>query len=201
MIKHAMEREEGTIRWLRPVFSLSNNAPCTATTSLVLVSVLRIGTCGTTAVACNASLLCLVISADFPDKVSESLINIDSLFGGSFDELASKVLGEVTALVHANLAFVLQIRLIGDDDNREGVLILHTEDLLVEDADFLKRVSGSNGVDEKEALASPHVLLPHSAIFLLTGRVEDIEEGDLVVDDTLLTVRIFDSWVVLVNEV
>ncbi len=63
--------------------------------------------------------------------------------------------------VHANLAFILEITLVRDDDDRELIHVLHSEDLLVEGADFLERVSRGDGVNEQEALSSTHVLLTH----------------------------------------
>lgn len=153
------------------------------------------------AVTRNASLLCLVVLANLPDEITESLVDVDPLLGRGLDELAAEVLGEVTALVHADLALILEITLVRHDDDRERVLVLDPEDLLVEDADFFEGVSGRDGVDQKEALASSHVLLPHGAIFLLASRVEDVEEGNLVVNDALLPVRILDGRVVLVDEV
>jgi len=70
----------------------------------------------------------------------------------------------------------------------------------VEGADFLERTAGGDGIDEEEALAGAHILLPHRAIFLLTSRVENIEQCDLVVNHTLLSVGILDCGVILVYE-
>jgi len=44
--------------------------------------------------------------------------------------------------VHADLPLVLEITLVGDDDDGEGVLVFYAEDLLVEGADLLKGVAG-----------------------------------------------------------
>lgn len=71
----------------------------------------------------------------------------------------------------------------------------------MKDADLLKRVPGGDRVHEKESLASSHVLLPHGSVLLLSGGVQDVEESDLVVNDALLAVRVFDGRVVLVYKV
>jgi hypothetical protein len=63
--------------------------------------------------------------------------------------------------VHANLALVLEIAFVSHNNNRERVLVLDSQDLLVENADFLERVSRRDRVDEEETLASSHILLPH----------------------------------------
>lgn len=66
--------------------------------------------------------------------------------------------------VHAHLALILEIALVGHDNDRERVLVLDSEDLLVERRDFFKRVAGGDRVDEEEALPGAHVLLTHCAI-------------------------------------
>jgi len=149
----------------------------------------------------SASCLFLIVLADFPNKVAEGLVNVDTLLGGGLDELAAEMFCHVSALVHANLAFVLQITFISNDDHREGVSVLHAENLLVEGADLLEGVSRSDGIDEKEALARAHVLLTHGTVFLLASGIQDVEEGNLLVNDTLLAVRVFDSGIVFVNKV
>ena len=64
----------------------------------------------------------------------------------------------------ANLTFVFEVAFIGDDYNREGVLIFDSKDLLMENTDFFERVSGGDGVYEEEAFASAHVLLSHGPV-------------------------------------
>ena len=64
--------------------------------------------------------------------------------------------------VHPHLPLVFQIALVGNDDNWERVLVLHTQDLLVEGANFLKRIAGGDGVDQEEPLSRAHVLFAHS---------------------------------------
>lgn len=71
----------------------------------------------------------------------------------------------------------------------------------MEGADFLERIAGGDRVNEEEAFTSAHVLLAHSSVFLLTSGVEDVEQCDLFVDDTLLAVRVLDCWIVFVDEV
>jgi hypothetical protein len=64
--------------------------------------------------------------------------------------------------VHANLTLELEITLVGNDNDREPVLVLDTENLLVEGSDLFKRVARGNGVNSQESLAGTHVLLTHS---------------------------------------
>jgi hypothetical protein len=77
----------------------------------------------------------------------------------------------------------------------------------MESTNFLERIAGGDRVNQEEAFASAHVLLPHSSvgserqglsaaeyyspIFLLTGGVEDVEQCDFFIDDALLAVRVY----------
>ncbi len=60
------------------------------------------------------------------------------------------------------MTFVFQITLVRYDDDGEGILVLNTENLLVERADFLEGVAGGDGIHKKETLAGTHVLFAHS---------------------------------------
>ena len=60
-----------------------------------------------------------------------------------------------------NLALVLKIALVGNEDDGEEVLVLDTENLLVKGRDFLKGVARCDRVDEQETFAGAHVLFTH----------------------------------------
>lgn len=149
----------------------------------------------------SACLLLLVVLSYLANKVAECFVDVDALLSRCLDELASKVLCKVTALIHSNLSLILQIALVSHDDDRERILVLHTKNLLMESTNFLERIAGGDRVNQEEAFASAHVLLPHSSIFLLTSGVEDVEQCDFFIDDALLAVRVLDCWVVFVDEV
>ena len=53
-----------------------------------------------------------------------------------------------------HLAFDLQIALVSNEDDGEKVLVLDTEDLLVEGRDFFKRVARCDRVYKKKTLAT-----------------------------------------------
>lgn len=89
-----------------------------------------------------------------------------------------------------NFTLALEIALVADDDHGEVVLVLDSQDLLLECGDFLEALAGGDGVDEQETLACAHVLLTHGTVLFLAGGIEDIEEGDFIVNDTLLAVGI-----------
>jgi hypothetical protein len=99
----------------------------------------------------------------------------------------------------------------------------HSQDLLVEHTDLVKRRSRCDAVHQKEPFTGSHckakdripqhghpslnplqgsqcakltILFSHSTVFLLPSRVQDIEKSDLFIDKTLFTIRILDSWVV-----
>ncbi len=96
----------------------------------------------------------------------------------------------VILTMSVNLALALKIALVADDDHGEVILVLDSQDLLLECGDFFKALAGGDGVDEQETLACAHILLSHGTVLFLASGIEDIEKGDLIVNDTLLTVGI-----------
>lgn len=54
----------------------------------------------------------------------------------------------------------------------------------------LERLYIIDGKHAEEALASPHVLIPHSTVLLLTCSVQDVQETRLAIDHHLLPVRV-----------
>jgi len=145
--------------------------------------------------------LFLVEPTDFTNEIAECLVYVDALLCRRLDEFAAKVLCQITTLIHADLALILQVALVRYNDHREGVLVLYAQNLLVISADLLERVPRSDRVHKEEAFACAHVLFPHGPIFLLAGCVEDIQKGHLIVDNALLPVRVFDGRVILVDKV
>jgi hypothetical protein len=89
-----------------------------------------------------------------------------------------------------NLTLALKIALVTDNDHREVVLVFDAQDLLLEGGDFLEALAGCDVVDQKETLSCPHVLLAHGTVLLLTSGIENVEKSDLIVDVTLLAIRI-----------
>ena len=113
---------------------------------------------------------------------------------------------------HFSLRF--QIRFVGDDDDREKVFVLHPENLLVESGDFIVRIPRCDTIHTQEPFTCPHILFPHRTvqkgahqrqssrtrkkernadgvpIFFLAGGIQNVQQSDLVVDDTLFSVRV-----------
>ncbi len=79
--------------------------------------------------------------------------------------------------------------------------ILDPLDLLPVGGYVLERLCVVDGEDEQEALPRPHVLVPHGRVLLLAGRVQDVQQTRLPVDDHLLAVGVLDGGVVLVHKV
>ena len=84
----------------------------------------------------------------------------------------------------------IQVALVSDDDDGKVVLVLDPQDLLLEGGNLDEARPAGDGVDQQEALAGAHVLLPHRRILFLAGGVQDIEQGYLIVDHALLAIRI-----------
>lgn len=87
-------------------------------------------------------------------------------------------------------SILLQIALVTHNDDGEVVLVLDPQNLLLEGHDLLKRLARGDGIDEKETLARPHVLFSHCRVFLLSGCIQNIQQGDLIVNDALLAVGV-----------
>lgn len=92
-----------------------------------------------------------------------------------------------------NLSLALQIALVAHNDHGEVVLVLDSQDLLLEGCDLFETLAGRDGVNEQETFACAHVLLSHGRVLFLAGGVENIEQRDLVVNDTLLSVGVCDK--------
>lgn len=54
----------------------------------------------------------------------------------------------------------------------------------------LGKAAGARKVPEAGPLTRPHVLLPHGSVLLLAGRVENVKESDLLVNEALLAVGV-----------
>lgn len=124
-------RQQRLGMWVGLMEVLENNTTSTVTNMLALATIcLR-----------RTSLLFLVILPDLPNKVMESFVDIDPLLRRRLNELASKVLREITTLIYANLSLIFQVTLVCDDYNGKGIFVLDAENLLVECVDFLDRVT------------------------------------------------------------
>lgn len=88
-------------------------------------------------------------------------------------------------------ALALQITLVSDNNDREIVLVLDSQYLLLKCPDLFERLSRGDAVDKKETFASSHVLFSHGRVLFLTGGIENIEEGNFFVDNTLLAVGVW----------
>jgi hypothetical protein len=62
---------------------------------------------------------------------------------------------------HVHPAFTLQVAFVSDNYNGDRLRIFDPQDLLMVRLYHLKRVSFRDGVNEEEALAVEHIVLPH----------------------------------------
>lgn len=69
-----------------------------------------------------------------------------------------------TLTVHADLALVLEVTLIPDEDHREIVLVLDPKNLLMELGYLLERFPRGYRIHEDEAFSGAHVLFAHGSI-------------------------------------
>mmetsp|Transcript_49387 Transcript_49387/g.127316 ORF Transcript_49387/g.127316 Transcript_49387/m.127316 type:complete len:221 (-) Transcript_49387:381-1043(-) len=140
-------------------------------------------------------------SANLTHKFEESVLHIDAGLGRSFEKGNTKALCKLSALYNSYLSATIKIALVSGNDNRYFVGVLYSEDLLVEKLHFFERRLRYDRVHDKEALASPHVLVTHGGVFLLTGSIQDVKKAGLVVNCDLLPVRVLNGRIILLDEV
>ena len=141
------------------------------------------------------------LAVDLPHKVEEHLVDVDLLAGRGLQEGdTSPAAGEVSSLLLADHAVVLQVALVATEDHGDLVGVLHTENLLAEVGEVVEGGLGGNGVDENEALAVLHVQITHGSELLGTSGIENLEHALLTVDLNLFSVRVLDGGVVLFDE-
>jgi hypothetical protein len=103
-----------------------------------------------------------VMPPDFSNETTERLVYILPQFRRRFNKLATKMFRKVTSLweelslgrklrklehtICTNLSLVFQVTFVRDDNNGNLVVILHSQDLLVEGVDFLERVARSDRI-------------------------------------------------------
>jgi len=84
--------------------------------------------------------------------------------------------------------FHFQVALVSHNNHREVILILHSQNLLLECGNLAETRSAGDGVHQQEALTGAHVLLPHCRVLFLAGGIQHIEKCDFIVNHALLAV-------------
>jgi hypothetical protein len=74
----------------------------------------------------------------------------------------------------AHLPLAVQIALVSNNDDREVVLVLDAQNLLLECDDLLEALARCYAVYEQEAFACSHILLAHGRVLLLASRVKHV---------------------------
>lgn len=65
---------------------------------------------------------------------------------------------------------------------------------------FIQRTTIGQGEDQKETFSDSNVLFSHRFEFFLTGRVENLQMCDLMIDQTLFHIGIFNGWIIIREE-
>lgn len=116
-------------------------------------------------------------------KASPSAPAVLVLFTTTFDGGTA-----IQRTLPGDLSFTLQIALVAHNDHGKVVLVFDAQDLLLKRCNFVEALTGCDRVDEQESFSCPHVLLSHGGVLFLTRSIEDIEQGDLIIDNALLAV-------------
>ena len=100
-----------------------------------------------------------------------------------------------------HLPISVQVSFVSHHQHGKFVPIFHPEHTLIHFPQFVERFPITQREDQEEALARPHVLLPHGAELLLAGSVEDIQLGHGIIDHALLGVGVFNGGVIVRHKV
>lgn len=103
----------------------------------------------------------------------ESSIDVQGwIFGRGFNVGYAEALCKLPALLLRHFSQVNEINFIGNEEHWINIAILDSQYLRVEVCDVLVGLFVSHGVNQEETVALAHVLLTHSAKFLLSSGVQ-----------------------------
>ena len=157
------------------------------------------------------------MTAQLADNVVEGLLDISTVLGGGFDELAAELARQRLALLGRNFPLSHAVAFVADQhdghgggrgggDRRHGRAwvgggrggrFLDPLDLIVEARDAGEGRARRDAVDQDETLAVADPLVAQRRILFLPCRVEHLQHARLPVNDHLLAVGVFDGGIVL----
>jgi len=135
------------------------------------------------------------------NEVMEGLIYVQTKLGRTFHVGHSKTSGHFFTLVLRDQSLMFQICLVADQQHGEFISIFDPENESMETEHFFEAVPIGNGEDQQESLTRSEILLSHRAEFLLTRRVEHLQFADVLIDEALLRVRIFNGRIIISDEI
>jgi len=147
-------------------------------------------------------LLVPPLSAKDPHYIVKCLLDIDAVPCRSLDKLTAHFYRQCVAFLCRYLPLRKAIAVIANqhDGNREagGVRdgFLDPLNLAVISFDSHEAGTASDRVDNDESFAVTDPLVSESCVLLLTSCIEDLEHAGIPINHSLLSIRVFDSWVV-----
>lgn len=147
-----------------------------------------------------AFLLLFRANVHFTHYFREHFVNICSVFGTSLDERTAPELRQRVPLDSGNLPLVLQVHLVGDQENGNPFRTFDSGDELLHGPDVLEGLVVGQTVDHHEPLPVLDVQIPHAGELLRACGVQDFQHAGGVVHLDLLTVEILDGRVVFFHE-
>uniref|UniRef100_A0A0V0J169 Uncharacterized protein n=1 Tax=Schistocephalus solidus TaxID=70667 RepID=A0A0V0J169_SCHSO len=133
-------------------------------------------------------------------EFQEYLIYVDPRFGASLHKKTIPGSRQILALLPAHNPLRVQIAFVAHQHQWNLLSILHAQDLVVEVGEVIEGGLGGHGVAEDETLTIFHVEVTHCRKLLRARGVQNLQHALLAVDINLLSVAIFDRWIVLLNE-
>lgn len=116
-------------------------------------------------------LFLLGTKVHFAYDLGEDLVDVGAILGAGLDEGATPGLRELIALWDTDLALVLQIDLVGDEQDRHAFRSLNSGDELLHGADVLERLVIGQTVYDYEPLAVLDVKVAHAGELFGSGCV------------------------------
>lgn len=122
------------------------------------------------------------LPADLADQGVEHVVDVVAVGGRRLEEGTAELSGQSQSFFLADLSQLPEVRLVPHEDHRGVVGAAHSVNELLELANFVEAAPVRDGVADDEALPRPHVLVPHGSELRLSGRIQDVQVGRLIID-------------------
>jgi len=146
-----------------------------------------------------ARMHAIPIVPEGPHECGEQPVDVMRRPGASLQKVASQLPCELGAFLSGDLPFLGLVTFVPDEDVG-GVRALYADHGLAEDFETVKGGAGGDGIDEDEALSFADPLVSECSVFLLTCGIDHFNKAELIVDDILFSISVFDRRVIRLDE-
>lgn len=150
--------------------------------------------------AAIALLLLFGAKVHFAYNLGKHLVDVGLVLGAGLDERTTPLRRQRVALRVRHLALVLQVDLVGDEQNGHAFVALDARNQVLHLFDILEGLVVGEAVDDDEALPVLDVEVAHAGKLLRAGGVEDLQHARRVIHFDLLAIKVLYRRVVLLHE-